>query len=123
MSAPAWTYNSQGNALASSTVTNGTPATFTVDFSTVMMGQLQVEDTGWGTVSGTACLQVSIYYVFTTDDDTVPISQFTITTVASTSEWQSITLPTGKYFVTLGNLDASHTVTAVATTNTLSWPS
>ena len=66
---------------------------------------------------------MSVYDVLATNNDTVPILQFTITSVASSSVFQSITLPTGKYSVVIANLDASHTVAAVITSNTLSWPS
>lgn len=123
MASPTWTYNSVGNVLSTTTATNGTPVTMTVDFSGVMEGQLQFEVTGGSSVSATAGLQVSVFNVFTTNDDTVPILQFTITTIASTHEWQSITLSTGKYYITLSNLDTTYTVTAVVTSNTLSWPS
>jgi hypothetical protein len=121
--APTWTYNTQGNAFTSATITNGTTQSFAIDFSGVMLGQFQVGNTAGSSVSTTAGLQVAIYNQFTTNNDNVPIEQFVITSVASTTEYQSLTLPTGKYNVILSNLDASHTVTAIATTNTLSWPS
>ncbi len=122
MAAPAWTYNAVGDLLASVTASHtGALQTFTADFSGVMTGQVQVKDAA-GTVAGTAGCQVSVYRIFTTNTDTVPIIQFTITSVASTSEWQSIELPSGKYSISLKNLDATNDITVVATSATLSWP-
>lgn len=124
MAAPAWTYNSVGNALASVTLSHtGTLQTFTVDWSSVMTGQLQVENTGGVSVAAGAGCQVSIYRVFTTNNDNESVFQFTIPTTASNNNFQSIELSSGKYFVTLKNLDTTNDVTVVATTNTLSWPS
>ncbi len=122
MASPVWTYNSVGNILASTVITNGTPNSQAVDFSGVMTGQIQIENVGPGTVTAGAGLQVSIFRDFTTNNDTLPILQFTISTVASTNNWQSIELPSGKYHVQVANTDASHTMSAVITTNTLSWP-
>jgi hypothetical protein len=124
MPAPAWTYNSVGNALASVTLNHsGALQTFTVDWSGVMAGQLQIENAGGGTVASTAGCQVSIYRVFTTNNDNQPVFQFTIPTLVSTNNFQSIEMSSGKYFVTLKNLDTTNDVTVVATTSTLSWPS
>ena len=123
MPAPAWTYNAVGNILASTTITNPTPNTTAVDFSAVMAGQLQIEDIGGASVSTVNGLQVTVFRDFATNIDNVPAMQFVIATVASANEWQSIELPTGKYHIQLVNLDVSHTVNAVITSNTLSWPS
>jgi hypothetical protein len=67
--------------------------------------------------------QVSVYRIFPTNTDTVPTHQFTITSVASKSEFASIELPSGKYSVTVKNLDTTNDIKVVATTSTLSWGS
>ncbi len=123
MAAPVWTLNSVGNLLASVTASHtGTLQTFTADFTGVMTGQVQIEDSA-GTVAATNGCQVSVYRIFTTNTDNVPILQFAITSVASTIEFASIELPSGKYSITLKNLDVTNDITVVATSNTLSWPS
>ncbi len=122
--APVWTLNSVGDLLASVTASHtGALQTFTADFTGVMTGQIQIKNLASGTVAGTNGCQVSVYRIFTTNTDNVPIFQFTIISVVSTSEFASIELPSGKYSVTLKNLDTTNDITVVATSNTLSWPS
>jgi hypothetical protein len=123
MGAPAWTFNAQGNALASGTLAGAGSTTFAVDFSGVMAGQIQVSDTGGVTVAATNGVQISVGRFFTTTNDTIPFLTANIGTVVSTPELESIELSSGKYSVTLKNLDATNSVNVAATTNTLSWPS
>ncbi len=124
MSAPVWTYNPVGDLLASVTANHSHALqTFTVDFSGVMRGKIQIKNLAGGTVAATSGVQVSIYPISTTNTDTVPLPQVTIASAVSTAVFQSIYLDGDKYSVTLQNLDGTNDVTVVATSSTLSWPS
>lgn len=118
---PSVTFNAHYNALASQVCTNGTPLTFTVDFSSSSLGGfVQIWNTGGGTVNATNGCQVQAFATADTTPhyDTIPFAgvNFVITTVASSANAQSFFLPTGKYQVNLQNLDASNTITVGATT-------
>lgn len=117
---PSVTYNSAGNAVSSASLGAGASTTFVADFSSNMLGGwVQIWDTGGASVATTNGLQVQVFPAGdnTPGYDTVAIAQFTITTVASTVEKQSIPLPMGKYQFKLTNLDASNGITIEATTN------
>ena len=118
---PSVTFNTRYNALSSQTCTNGTPLTFTVDFSNSRLGGfVQVWNTGGGTVAATNGCQVQAFATADTGPnyDTVAFAgtNFTITTVVSTAAAQSFFLPTGKYKIQLSNLDTANTITVGATT-------
>ena len=116
---PSTTTNSKGNIINGSTVTNGTPVTNTIDFSTNSLGGfVQVWNVPGSSVSTTNGLQVQMFSTADgTNFDTVAFAgtNFTIPSVASTTAVQSFFVPTGKYQINLQNLDTSHTVTAYVT--------
>jgi hypothetical protein len=115
---PSMTANSKGNIINNVTVTNGTPQTATIDFSTNSLGGFVQVWNVPGTASTTSGLQVQIFATADgTNFDTVAFAgtNFTIPSVTSTTAVQSVFLPTGKYQINLQNLDASHTVAAYVT--------
>ena len=117
---PSVTYNTRGNVLNAATITNGTPNAGNIcDFSTNTIG-------GWitiycspGTASAVNGIVVQIYAQGDTggDYDTVVLAGGTIAQTTSTISQQSWLVPTGKYSVTVSNLDATHTVAVSITSN------
>jgi hypothetical protein len=119
---PSVTFNAAGNILAVSTAlaASGVNSGSVVDFSVNSLGGwIQITDIGGGSVSATSGLQVQVFPAgdSTPHYDSVAIYTFTITTVASTTSRQSILLPTGKYSITLTNLDATNGITVGITSN------
>jgi hypothetical protein len=112
-----------GNAKASASLAASGTVSFVVDFSTnVLGGFVQIWDTTT-TVAATNGLTVQ---AFSTPDgtnfDTIPFGgvNFTIAPAASSTARQTFFLPTGKYTITLTNLDATNAVTIQATSATVS---
>jgi hypothetical protein len=121
---PSVTFGSTGGAYSTHTLTNGTPQTFTVDFSSSTLGGfVQIISTAGSSVSTTNGCQVQ---AFATADnstyDTIAFAgvNFTIPQTASTATTESFLLPTGKYKIQLSNLDATYTITVEANSATLS---
>ena len=119
---PSVTYNAAGNVLATSTSIAAISSNSgnVVDFSSnALGGWVQVTNTGGGTVNSTNGCQVLVYAAgdSTPHYDTVALWTFVIATVVSTAARQSIFLPTGKYSITLSNLDPSNAITAGITAN------
>lgn len=119
---PSVTYNAQGNILNAATITNGAPNTGNiVDFSSnTLGGWVQIYCTP-GTASATNGIQVTVFPAgdSTPHYDTVAMDNFTIPQTTSTVAAQSRRYPTGKYSITITNLDASHTVAVSITSNPL----
>jgi hypothetical protein len=119
---PSVTYNSQGNILATSTSIAASAAHTgsIVDFSSSSLGGwVQVTPTGGSTVATTNGCQVSIYPAGDSAPhyDYYPLFQQTIAIVASTATPLSFLLQTGKYSITLTNVDATNAITAGITSN------
>lgn len=119
---PSVTYNAQGNVLAVTTsiTASGSNTGNIVDFSqNALGGWVQVTPKGGSAVSSTSGCQVSIYAAgdSTPHFDYYPIIQQTIAIVANASTPLSWLLPTGKFSITLANLDASNAITAGITAN------
>jgi hypothetical protein len=117
---PSATLNAHGNALTSASLAANTAVSFTVDFtSSTLGGFVQIWNTGGGTVAATNGLQVQVFATADTTPnyDTIPFGgvNFTIATVTSTAARQSFFLPTGKFQVTLTNLDVTNAITVEAT--------
>jgi hypothetical protein len=119
---PSVTFNSEGNILATTT-SLGSSASSTgniVDVSANSLGGwVQVYSKGGASVSTTNGCQVSIYPAgsSTPTYDSVAMWTFTIPNTASTVARESILLPTGKYSITLANLDASNSINVGITSN------
>jgi hypothetical protein len=119
--APVSTFNAQAGLLASGSLAASGTSTTALDISTKFEAQIQVKNTGGGSVAGTNGLQVDVFRRFGAGptDDTISILTFIITTTASTTKYQSFTLPTGKYDIKLTNLDASNAITVEMTSTTV----
>jgi hypothetical protein len=118
---PSVTLGTAGVPLSSQALAANTAVSFTADFSTSSLGGfVQVWNTGGVTVAATNGLQVQVFATADTTPnyDTIPFGgvNFTIVTVASTAARQSFFLPTGKFRVTLTNLDVTNGITVEATT-------
>ena len=119
---PSVTYNTRGNILNAATITNGTPNTGNiVDYSwSASAGRAGLRSTvlrhGLPATNG---IQVQAFSAgdSTPHYDTVPVNNFIIAQTTSTVAQQSFFLPTGKYSLTITNLDASHTVAVSITSN------
>jgi hypothetical protein len=115
---PSVTLGSTGNAKASSSLAASGTVSFVVDFSTSTLGGfVQIWDTTT-TVAATNGLAVQAFATADgTNFDTVPFGavNFTMSPAASSTARQSFFLPTGKYTITLTNLDATNAVTIEAT--------
>lgn len=121
---PSVTYGASGNVLATTTsISAGASNTGNiVDFSTnTLGGWVQVTETGGGTVASTNGCQVSIYPAgdSTPHYDSSAMWTYIIPTLANSVSRQSILLPTGKYSITLTNLDATNAITAGITSSPL----
>jgi hypothetical protein len=115
---PSVTLGSTGNAKASSSLAASGTVSFVVDFSAnVLGGFVQI----WDTTTAVAATNGLTVQAFATADgtnfDTVAFGgvNFTMSPAASSTARQSFFLPTGKYTITLTNLDATNAVTIAAT--------
>ena len=126
---PQVTVNAQNNLLSSQSLSGGASVSQTLDLTGVggtgtgtasgnFSADIQVKNAGGGTVATTNGCQVSVYRGFGTTPtwDTVPVLQFTIPTTASTTALQSFHLETGRYQITLTNLDGTNAITVGLTT-------
>jgi hypothetical protein len=119
---PSVTYSSAGNVLANNTTigAGNNSSGNIVDFSTNSLGGfIAVLCKGGATVNTTNGCQVSVFPASDANGryDTISIPAFTLTAVASTNAGQSLLVPTGKYSVTLTNLDPANAITAGITSN------
>jgi hypothetical protein len=121
MAAPSMTFNAQAGVLASGSLAASGTSTTAYDVSSKFEGQLQVKNTGGGTVAATNGLKVEVFRRFGAGpvDDTIPVVGFIIPTVASTASYQSVGLPTGKYDVKLTNLDTANAITVEMTSSSV----
>ena len=118
---PSVTYNAEGNILATST-SLGASASNTgniVDFSSSSLGGwVEIYSKGGSSVAATNGCQVSVYAAgSTTTYGTIAIYSPSIANTANTVALLSILLPTGKYSITLTNLDATNAITVGITSN------
>lgn len=111
------THNAANNGVNIASLAASGSQSFTLVVDNVFEVQCQISVT-FGTVAATSGLQVSIFRQIgsTPVTDNVAITLFTIASVASSTQIQSFSLPTGKYSVTLKNLDATNAVTSVTAT-------
>jgi hypothetical protein len=118
MAAPTMTFNTAGNGLASSSLAASGTSSFNIDLSTKFEGQLEYECT-FGTIAATAGLQATIfagYGATPTYPTTNPNFTYVLPAVAGLQKSPKIFLPTGKWRITLTNLDATNGLTTVAAT-------
>jgi hypothetical protein len=115
------TFGAQAGALASQPLAGGASISYVVDLSTKFEGQIQLKNTGGATVGTTNGLQIQAFRSFGAGPtyDTSPVTAFTIPTTAGLATYKSFALPTGKYQISLTNLDAANAITVESTLSTL----
>jgi hypothetical protein len=118
MSAPVMTFGAPGNRLASGALAAGANVAFALDYSARIGGLLQVAAT-FGTVAAVAGLQIDVYRRIGTGPvaDSIAVSTYTIPATAGTPQRKSLALPTGRYSVTLTNLDSANALSGVSATD------
>jgi hypothetical protein len=119
---PTITYNSAGNVLAGTTsiAASSSSTGNIVDFSTSLLGgDICVRATGGSTVASTNGCQIQIFKAGDSSPhyDTVATFTQTLAMTASTASQLTISVPTGKYSVSLTNLDSTNAITAGITSN------
>ena len=121
ISDPSVTYNSQGNVVAAGTslAASATSSGVTVDVSSSSLGTYLSVTVTFGTVAATSGVVIAIYFAgdSTPHFDTTPAYNPQIISVASTTKQLTSLLPTGKYSITVQNLDATNAVTYGITSN------
>jgi hypothetical protein len=123
MASPTMTFNAAGNIRASATLAGQATATYALDFSTRIEGQVAVKLTAGTTVASTRGLQVDMLpgYGSTLAYATNAAISITIgqALAASTTESSVIYVPTGKYQCKISNLDINNAVTVEITSATI----
>jgi hypothetical protein len=117
---PSTTVNTQANLLASGSLAASGTTTADLDLTGKFGADVQVKDTGGGTVAATNGVQVDVFRLFGAGPtaDTLAVLTFVIPTTTSTATYKSLHLETGKYRIKLTTLDASNAVTVEMTSTT-----
>lgn len=119
---PNYTGNSAGNVRASASLAASGTANYDVDYSAKFEGQIHVQNTPGGSVSGTRGVRIDIYRRYGSSPTTAPTPFLTFTlpsTTASTAESLDVFVGTGKYNIKITNLDATNAVTVEITGDTV----
>jgi len=119
---PSYTPSAAGNIRSSAALGAGASANADVDYSAVFEAQIHVKNTPGGSVSGTRGLRIDVYRRFGNGPTKAasPFLSFTLPSgAASTAESLDIFLSTGKYNITITNLDGSNAVTVEITGDTV----
>lgn len=118
---PSQTFNAQGNILPTSTALalSGVSAGNIVDFSANCLGgTVEVYAKAGAAVAATNGCKVEIFEAgSTTSYGTIASYPYTIPLAANQVQTLPIRLPTGKYSITLTNLDATNGITVGLTSN------
>ncbi len=120
MAAPTSTFNAAGDIRASASLAASGTASFNLDYSTKLEGQITVKNTPGGTVAATRGVRVDFLprYGSTLADTTLAAFSYTLpSAAASTAESKTFYIGTGKWVVKITNLDATNAVTAVEITS------
>jgi len=122
MAAPVMTYNAAGNIRASAALAASASVSYDIDASTKLELQLTATNTPGATIATTRGLRVECLarYGTTPSNTTIPaVSRDLPSQTASTQESATLFLPTGKWRITITNLDATNAVTAELTSATI----
>jgi hypothetical protein len=121
MAAPSMTFNTAGNVRSSASLSAGANASYNLDYSTKIEGQVTVKSTPGGTVAATNGCKIELLprYGSTPSDSTIPAISYTIPSVASTAASKTLYVGTGKYVVKVTNLDATNAITVEITGDTV----
>lgn len=111
------TFGSAGNVRASASLAASASASYNLDYSAKIEGQVTVKAT-FGTVAATAGLRVEFLprYGSGPADSTIASLTYTIPAVGSTTASKTFYLSTGKYVNKVTNLDPTNAITAVEIT-------
>lgn len=118
MAAPTMTFNAEGNVRSSASLAASGAASYALDFSAKVEGQVTVKNTPGGSISGTRGLRVEFLprYGTSPSDTTLPAISYDLpSAAASTAESKTFFLGTGKWVVKVTNLDATNAVTCEIT--------
>lgn len=115
------TSNTAGNVLGSGSLAASGTATANVDASGKYGADIQVSNTGGGTVAATNGVQVDVFSRIGSGPatDTIASQTFVIPTVVSTAALVTVHVPTGRWQFKLTNLDVTNAVTASITDDTV----
>lgn len=124
---PSFLFSTSGSALGNTILTHnpvaGSSVGFTVDFSNIIGGNVQILVQPSGAASVNAVNGVQIQSFSTSDNvwyDTIPYGvSYVLPTVAASVQRSSFTLDTGKYQIVLTNIDPSNNIAVMATTGLL----
>lgn len=122
MAAPSMTFGAPGNIRASATLAAFASATYDVDYSTKIEGQITVKNTPGGTLHATRGVKVEVFLRYGSGPtvSTIPIQTLTLGSItASTPESAPLFLSTGKYQIKITNIDISNAVTVEITGDTV----
>jgi hypothetical protein len=122
MAAPNMTFGAAGNIRASASLAASGTATYDVDYSTKLEGQVTTKNTPGGTIASTRGVRVDVYarYSSAPSVGTIAIQSLTLpSAVASTAESATLYLSTGKYRIAITNLDGTNAVTVEITGDTV----
>jgi hypothetical protein len=120
---PSVTMGTTAGALSSQSLAASGTQNFIVDFSATQLGgYVQIGNKPGASVSTTTGVLVQAFNTCDgTTYDTIPFGgvNFVITSAASTQQYQSLFLPTGKFKILLTNQDATFATTIQATISTV----
>jgi len=121
---PTYTGAAAGNVITSASIAaSGTSSSTTaLDFSANFEGQIHVLNTPGGSVAATRGLKVQVFRRYGSSPTTGQSALLTYTlpsATASTAESLDFFLPTGKYAITLTNLDGTNAIVAEVTSDTV----
>jgi len=122
MAAPSMTFGAAGNVRASASLAASGTASYNLDYSAKLEGQVTVKNTPGGTVAATRGVRVEFLprYGSTLADTTIAVVSYTLpSAVASTAESRTFYVGTGKWVCKITNLDATNAVTAEITDATV----
>lgn len=118
MAAPTMTYGAAGNLRADAALAAGASASVNVDAQTYIEAQITIKNTPGATVAATRGVRVDVYPRYSTTPVDTTIAAYSVrldSAAASTPESRTIFLGTGKWKVTITNLDATNAVTVEIT--------
>lgn len=122
MASPVMTFNAAGNIRASASLGAGANASYSVDYSGKLEGQVTIKNTPGGTVASTRGLRCEFFprYGSSPADTTIaPIAIDMPSQTASTAESRTFFLPTGKWTMKVSNLDVTNAITVEITDATI----
>ena len=116
------TFNAAGDIRASASLAANTSASYSVDYSTKLEGQITVKNTPGSSVAATRGLRCEFfprYGTGPTDTTIAPMAIDLPSQTASVAESRTFFLPTGKWTVKVTNLDVTNAITVEISSATI----